>query len=46
MERISTFVGQYQYRLLRDGSSFKIAERKAILAQDTLRSQGIMSIIV
>jgi len=46
MERISTFAGQYQYKLLRRGASFKIAERKAILAQDTLRAQGIMSIIV
>ena len=46
MERISTFVGQYQYKLLRHGASFKIAERKVILAQDTLRPQGIMSIIV
>jgi len=46
MERISTFVGQYHYKLVRHGASFKIAERKAILAQDTLRAQGIMSIIV
>ena len=46
MERISTFVGQYQYKLIRDGASFKIAERKAILTQDTLRAQGIMSIIL
>jgi len=46
MERISTFVGQYQYKLVRQEASFKIAERKAILAQDTLRSQGTMSIIL
>jgi p-cumate 2,3-dioxygenase beta subunit len=46
MERISTFVGQYQYKLIRDGANFKIAERKAILTQDTLRAQGIMSIIL
>ena len=46
MERISTFVGQYQYKLVRDGAGFKIAERKAILTQDTLRAQGIMSIIL
>ena len=46
MEHISTFVGQYRYKLLRHGDSFKIAERKVILAQDTLRPQGIMSIIV
>ena len=46
MERISTFAGQYQYKLVRHNGSFKIAERKAILAQDTLRSQGTMSIIV
>jgi p-cumate 2,3-dioxygenase subunit beta len=46
MERVSTFVGQYQYKLVRDGASFKFAERKAILTQDTLRAQGIMSIIL
>jgi p-cumate 2,3-dioxygenase subunit beta len=46
MERISTFAGQYQYKLVRYDGSFKIAERKVILAQDTLRSQGTMSIIV
>jgi p-cumate 2,3-dioxygenase beta subunit len=46
MERITTFIGQYRYRLLRQGESFKIAERTVILAQDTLRAQGSMSIIV
>src|SRR5712671_1817716 len=40
MERISTFAGQYQYKLVRHDGSFKIAERKVLLAQDTLRSQG------
>jgi p-cumate 2,3-dioxygenase beta subunit len=46
MERISTFAGQYRYTLVRHGDSFKIAHRTAILAQDTLRPQGSMSIIV
>jgi p-cumate 2,3-dioxygenase subunit beta len=46
MERISTFAGQYQYKLVRHNGSFKIAERRTILAQDTLRAQGTMSIIV
>jgi p-cumate 2,3-dioxygenase beta subunit len=46
MERISTFVGQYRYRLVRSGTGFKIAERIALLTQDTLRAQGIMSIIL
>jgi p-cumate 2,3-dioxygenase beta subunit len=46
MERISTFAGQYQYKLVRRNGIFKIAERKAILAQATLRLQGTMSIIV
>jgi p-cumate 2,3-dioxygenase subunit beta len=45
-ERISTFAGQYQYKLVRQNGSFKIAERRAVLAQDTLRTQGTMSIIV
>lgn len=46
MERIVTYVGQYRYKLVRAGASFKFAERIVILAQDTLRSQGVMSIIV
>jgi p-cumate 2,3-dioxygenase beta subunit len=46
MERTNTFAGQYQYKLVRHGASFKIAERIAILAQDTLRVQGTMSIIL
>jgi p-cumate 2,3-dioxygenase subunit beta len=46
MERISTFVGQYQYKLVRHNGNFKIAERRVLLAQDTLRAQGTMSIIV
>jgi p-cumate 2,3-dioxygenase beta subunit len=46
MERISTFVGQYQYKLIRHAESFMIAERKALLTQDTLRLQGTMSIIL
>src|SRR5262245_27375082 len=46
MQRISTFAGQYRYKLVRHNGSFKIAERKLILAQDTLRIQGTMSIIV
>jgi p-cumate 2,3-dioxygenase beta subunit len=46
MERTVTYVGQYRYNLVRAGASFKFAERIVILAQDTLRSQGVMSIIV
>jgi len=46
MERIVTYVGQYRYKLVRAGTGFKFAERIVILAQDTLRSQGVMSIIV
>ena len=46
MERIVTYVGQYRLKLVRAGASFKFAERIVILAQDTLRSQGVMSIIV
>lgn len=46
MERIVTYVGQYRYTLIRTGAGFKIAERIVILAQDTLRAQGVMSIIV
>jgi p-cumate 2,3-dioxygenase beta subunit len=46
MERTVSYVGQCRYRLVRAGASFKIAERIVILAQDTLRAQGVMSIIV
>jgi p-cumate 2,3-dioxygenase subunit beta len=46
MERTVTYVGQYRYKLIRAGGRLKIAERIVILAQDTLRAQGVMSIIV
>jgi p-cumate 2,3-dioxygenase beta subunit len=46
MERIVTYVGQYRLKLVRAGGGFKFAERIVILAQDTLRSQGVMSVIV
>ena len=46
MERIVSYVGQYRLKLIRAGTSFKFVERIVILAQDTLRSQGVMSIIV
>ena len=46
MERTVTYVGQYRYKLVRAGASFKFVQRIVILAQDTLRSQGVMSIIV
>jgi p-cumate 2,3-dioxygenase beta subunit len=46
MERIVTYVGQYRYKLICTGVTFRIAERIVILAQDSLRSQGVMSIIV
>jgi p-cumate 2,3-dioxygenase beta subunit len=46
MERTVTYVGQYRYKLMRAGAGFKFAERIVILAQDTLRAQGVMSIII
>lgn len=46
MERTVTYVGQYRYKLIRASASFKFVERIVILAQDTLRPQGVMSIIV
>lgn len=40
------FVGRHLYRLVRDGSSFRIREKRCILDLDTLQSVGKVSIIL
>lgn len=40
------YVGQYRYRLLPDGDSFRIAFRRAELDQETLDEHGTLSIIL
>jgi len=41
-----TFMGHYDYRLRRDGESFKIASKKCYLDMDGLRPHGRISIIL
>jgi p-cumate 2,3-dioxygenase beta subunit len=40
------FIGRHLYRLVRDGGSFKIREKRCILDLDTLQSVGKVSIIL
>jgi p-cumate 2,3-dioxygenase subunit beta len=43
---VSVYMGQYRYRLARDGDSFKIRFRRAELDVETLDSHGTLSIIL
>ena len=43
---ISVYMGQYRYRLVRDGDSFKIRFRRAELDVETLDPHGTLSIIL
>jgi p-cumate 2,3-dioxygenase beta subunit len=43
---VSVYMGQYRYRLVRDGDSFKIRFRRAELDVETLDSHGTLSIIL
>lgn len=46
LEKVDTFVGKYEYRLLLHEGRLKIDERKAILDLDSLRPHGALSIIL
>lgn len=46
IRKVDTFIGKYEYRLLRDGGHLKIEERKAILDLDALQPHGVLSIIL
>jgi len=43
---VSVYMGQYRYRLVRDGDTFKIRFRRAELDLETLDSHGTLSIIL
>jgi p-cumate 2,3-dioxygenase subunit beta len=43
---VGVYMGQYRYRLVRDGDSFKIRFRRAELDVETLDAHGTLSIIL
>lgn len=43
---VNVYMGQYRYRLVREGDSFKIRFRRAELDLETLDSHGTLSIIL
>ena len=45
-EDVRVFVGEYRYRLRREGADLKIAERRAILDAEELGSLGAVSFIL
>jgi p-cumate 2,3-dioxygenase subunit beta len=45
-EDVRVFVGEYRYRLRREGTELKIAERRAILDAEELGSLGAVSFIL
>jgi p-cumate 2,3-dioxygenase beta subunit len=45
-ELVDTYVGHYDYKLVRDGKLLKIRERRAILDNETLRPHGKISFIL
>jgi len=45
-EDVRVFVGEYRYKLRREGDALKIAERRAILDAEELGSLGLVSFIL
>ena len=45
-ETVDTYVGRYDYKLVRFGKELKIRERRAILDNGVLRPQGKISFIL
>jgi p-cumate 2,3-dioxygenase beta subunit len=45
-ESVDTYVGHYDYKLVRDGKLLKIRERRAILDNEALRPHGKISFIL
>jgi p-cumate 2,3-dioxygenase subunit beta len=45
-EMVDTYIGRYEYKLIRVGSELRIRERRAILDNETLRPQGKISFIL
>jgi p-cumate 2,3-dioxygenase subunit beta len=45
-ESVDTYIGRYNYILVRDGAQLRIRERRAILDNEALRPQGKISFIL
>jgi len=45
-ESVDTYIGHYDYRLIRTGNQLKIRERRAILDNEALRPHGKISFIL
>ncbi len=45
-ESVDTYIGHYEYKLIRDGKLLKIRERRAILDNEALRPHGKISFIL
>jgi p-cumate 2,3-dioxygenase beta subunit len=45
-EQVDSYIGRYQYKLVREGTELKIRERRAILDNESLRPQGKISFIL
>jgi p-cumate 2,3-dioxygenase beta subunit len=45
-ESVDSYVGHYNYKLVRDGNVLKIRERRAILDNEALRPHGKISFIL
>lgn len=45
-DRIDVYIGRVDYRLLREGSGFRIRHRRAALSQDSVRPQNKISVIL
>ena len=45
-ESVDTYIGRYDYKLVRDGNALKIRERRAVLDIEALRPHGKISFIL
>ena len=45
-ESVDTYIGHYDYKLVRSGSDLKIRERRAVLDNEALRPHGKISFIL
>jgi p-cumate 2,3-dioxygenase beta subunit len=45
-ESVDTYIGHYDYKLVRKGNDLRIRERRAILDNEALRPHGKISFIL
>ncbi len=45
-ESVDTYIGHYDYKLVRNGNDLRIRERRAILDNEALRPHGKISFIL